>query len=274
MSAVIRLVGIAGAILSGLITVLAVILSTIFWVLDRERTVRSLLLFLPSRKRQQTRELFESIETRVGAYLRSQALLCFLIGTLAFIAYLALGLPNAFALALLAGVFEAVPIFGPILGAIPAILVAFSIEPMLAVWVLLATGIIQGLENYVFVPRLMGAAVGVNPIITLLSLATMTSLLGLPGGLIAIPLAAVIQLLWDRFVITTDPVNGTFSAGRDINSALRFEAQDLIADIRKHLRKKDIRSDAETDQVEDAIEALAIDIDGFLDQELTGRDRS
>jgi hypothetical protein len=112
----------------------------------------------------------------------------------------------------------------------------------------------------------MSAAVGVNPIITLLSLATFTSLLGLPGGLMAIPLAAVIQLLWNRFLISSDQVSGASPVGRDINSALRYEVRDLIGDVRKQLRKKGARSDEATDQIEDAIEALAIDIDLFLDQ--------
>ncbi len=115
-------------------------------------------------------------------------------------------------------------------------------------------------------PRIMGAAVGVNPIITLLSLATFTSLLGLPGGLMAIPLAVIGQLLWNRFVISTDQV-GAIPSGRDLNSALRYEVQDLIGDVRKQLRKKDGRSNETTDQIEDAIEAFAIDLDLFLDQD-------
>jgi predicted PurR-regulated permease PerM len=193
-------------------------------------------------------------------------ILCLAIGLLALIAYLILGLPNALALALIAGIFEAIPILGPALGAIPAILVAFAIEPPLAVWVILSTVIIQGLENYLLVPRVMGAAVGVNPILTLLSLATLSSLLGLPGGLMAIPFAAVIQLLLNRLVLSTDANSLAKQAGRDLTSALRYEVQDLIGDVRKQLRKKGARSNDANDQIEDAIEALAIELDVFLSQ--------
>lgn len=266
LDAVTRFIEIFGVFLYGLAIVMAVFLLTYFWIMESERTIRSLLLVVPLRQRQQVREFVDSIESKVGAYVRGQLILCFAIGLLALIAYLILGLPNALALALIAGIFEVIPVFGPALGAIPAILVAFSIEPMLAVWVLLATIIIQGIENFLLVPRVMRTAVGVNPIITLLSLATFTSLLGLLGGLMAIPLAAIIQLLWDRFVISADQAIRSLPAGRDRNSALRYEIQDLIRDVRKQLRKKDDRSGDATDQVEDAIEALAIDLDLFLGQ--------
>jgi predicted PurR-regulated permease PerM len=182
LNAVTRFIEIIGSFLYGFVIVMAVFLLTSFWIMENGRTQRSLLLIVPVRQRQQVREIFELIESRVGAYVRGQLILCLAIGLLAFITYLILGLPNALALALIAGIFEAIPVFGPALGAMPAVLVAFSIEPTLAVWVLLATVIIQGLENYLLVPRVMNAAVGVNPIITLLSLATLTSLLGLPGA--------------------------------------------------------------------------------------------
>jgi len=267
LDAVTLSIGIIGTFLSGLVTAMAVFLLTSFWIMESEWTLRSLLLIVPLRQRQQVREFIELIESRVGAFVRGQLILCLVIGLMALITYLILGLPNAFVLALIAGIFEAIPVLGPALGAIPASLVAFSIEPVLVIWVLLATVIIQGLENFLLVPRIMRAAVGVNPIITLLSLATFTSLLGLPGGLIAIPLAAVVQLFWNRFVISTDQVNRSLPAGRDLNSALRYEVQDLIGDVRKQLRKKGARSNEATDQIEDAIEAFAIDLDLYLDQE-------
>jgi predicted PurR-regulated permease PerM len=268
LDAVNRFTGIIGTVLSVFFTMLAVFLLTSFWTLDSERTLRSLLFIVPLLQREKAREILASIEAVVGAFVRGQAVLCMAIGLLALIVYLILGLPNSLALALIAGIFEAIPVFGPSLGAIPAILVAFSIEPILAVWVILATGIIQGLENYLLVPRVMGAAVGVNPIITMLSLAAFTSLFGLPGALIAIPLAAVIQFFWNRFVISTDPVNGSLLEGRDITSALRYEVQDLIGDVRKQLRKKGTPSNEAADEIEDAIEALAIDLNLFLDQDI------
>jgi len=139
----------------------------------------------------------------------------------------------------------------------------------MAVWVVVSLVIIQITENYVLMPRVVGTSVGVNPITTLLTLAAFGSLLGLPGALLAIPFAAVIQLLLDRFVLSKDH-NGSAPAGRDLKSALRFEVQDLIGDVRKQLRKKGNRSSDGCDELEDAIESLAVELDLLLSQEDEG----
>jgi hypothetical protein len=171
-------------------------------------------------------------------------------------------------LALIAGLFEAVPIFGPALGAIPAILVAFAYNPTTIIWIIASTALIQLLENYLLVPRLMGTVVGVNPIITLLALATFSTLFGLPGALLAIPSAAIIQLVLNRYVLSSDQSNWPLPAGRDKASALRYEVQDLIVDVRKQLRRKDGRSNEESDKIEDSIESLALEFDLYLRTEI------
>jgi hypothetical protein len=108
--------------------------------------------------------------------------------------------------------------------------------------------------------------------VTLLVLATFTSLLGLPGALLAIPTAAVFQLILDRFLLSKEQVDERIPEGRDLNSALRYEVQDLIGDIHKQLRKKEKRSDGESDQIEDAIESLAIELDLLLNPEVREKD--
>ena len=85
--------------------------------------------------------------SKVGAYVRGQVILCAVIGILALIAYLAIGLPNALTLALIAGVMEAIPMVGPILGAVPALLIAASIGLDKVVWVVAATMVIQFLRT-------------------------------------------------------------------------------------------------------------------------------
>ncbi len=267
LDAVTRVIGLSGTILYGVLAGVAVFLLTSFWIMESERTMRGLLILIPPRTRQPARELIEAIENRVGAYIRGVLILCSAIGLLALIAYLILGLPNALALALIAGVFEAVPVVGPALGAVPALLVAFSLKPSLVVWVLVAAAVTQGLENYLLAPRVMKTSVGVNPILALLAMATLASLLGPAGALLAIPFAAVFQLLLDQFVFSRAQNGLPAPAGRDLNSALRYEVQDLILDVRKQLRKKGARSNDTTDQIEDAIETLAVQLDLLLDQD-------
>jgi len=239
------------------------------WTLEGPRTIQSLLLLAPKGQRESSRELITSMETKVGFYIAGESVLCLVIGIMALVAYLLIGLPNALVLALVAGVLEAVPMVGPLLGAVPAGLVALSIAPSKLVWVIVATFIIQELENSLLVPRIMRKAVGVNPFVSLLAFFAFSSLLGIAGALMAIPMAAIIQILLDRFVFHPAAMDPEVSAGRDYASRLRYEAQDLAQDLRKQARLKKGGSDLrikQTDQVMDEIEAITTDLDSLLAQ--------
>jgi predicted PurR-regulated permease PerM len=189
-------------ILKGVLGMLAVFLLAYYWTQESNFVVRALLKIVPPQRKKNIREFLQLAETKLGGYIRGQGLLCVAIGLAAFIAYLFIGLPYLLVLAVFAGVMEMVPVFGPALGAIPALLVALSIDPNKAIWVVVATAVIQMLENAVLVPRIMKHSMGVNPIIVLLSLIAFSSVFGFVGALLALPLAAIIQLLVSRVVLT------------------------------------------------------------------------
>ena len=240
-----------------------------YWTLDGPRTIKSLLQLVPQNKRESISELISAMETKVGSYLAGQGVLCLVIGILALIAYLLIGLPNALVLAFVAGVLEAVPMIGPLLGAVPAGLVALSIAPSKLIWVIVATVIIQQLENILLVPRVMRKAVGINPFVTLLALFAFSSLFGIAGALMAVPMAASIQLVLDRFVFHPSTMEPEASPGRDLASRLRYEAQDLAADMRKQARLKKGGPDVmvkQFDKVMDEIETITTDLDALLAQ--------
>ncbi len=248
---------------------IAVLLLTFHWTLDGPRTIQSLLLLVPKGRRGSISELISAMETKVGFYIAGQGVLCLVIGILALVAYLLIGLPNALVLALVAGMLEAVPMVGPLLGAIPAAVVALSIAPSRLVWVIIATVVIQMLENNLLVPRVMRRAVGVNPFVSLLAIFAFSSLFGIAGALLAIPMAAIIQLLLDRFVFHPEALESEASAGRDLASRLRYEAQDLAQDLRKQARLKkggSVLRVKQVDQVMDEIEAITTDLDALLAQ--------
>lgn len=192
----------AGLVLRAILGTLVVFLLAYYWTQERNFILRALLRVVPSQRKKSTREFLQLAETKLGGYIRGQGLLCVAVGLAAFIAYLLIGLPFTLVLAIFAGFMELVPIFGPALGAIPAFLVALSLDPPRAVWVVVATGIIQALENAVLVPRIMRHSMGVNPIIVLLSLIAFSSVFGFMGAILALPLAAIIQLLVSRVVLT------------------------------------------------------------------------
>lgn len=253
----------------GIFTTTAVLLLAFQWTLDGPRNIQALLLLIPKSQRESSRELITSMETKVSYYVAGQGVLCLAIGLMALVAYLFIGLPNVLVLALLAAVMEAVPLIGPLLGALPAALVALSISPVKLVWVILATIIVQQVENYFLAPRIMHKAVGVNPFVSLLAFLAFGSLFGLPGVLMAIPIAAILQLLLDRFVFRPGTLEAEVSVRRDYAGRLRYEAQALVQGLRRQARHKKAGSDRwlkQTDQVMDEIDAITTDLDSLLAQ--------
>ena len=252
-----------------LFTAIIILVLTLYWSLDGPRIIKSLLLLIPQTQRESIGELVAAMESKLGFYIAGQAILCLVIGIMALIAFLLIGLPNALVLALVAGVFEAVPIIGPLLGAVPAALVALSIGPDKLIWVIVATAVIQQLENSLLVPRIMKKAVGVNPFVTLLALFAFGSIFGLAGALMAIPIAAMIQLALNHFVFQQATVEMEITEGRDYASRLRYEAQDLAQDLRKQARLRKRGSELEIKQIEqvmDEIETITTNLDTLLAQ--------
>jgi predicted PurR-regulated permease PerM len=248
---------------------LAVLLLAFHWTLDGSQTIQSWLLLLPGDQRSSVDEMISAMENKVGSFLAGQGILCLSIGIMALIAYLIIGLPNALILALIAGVMEAVPMIGPFLGAIPAAVIALSISPSKLVWVILATVIIQQLENNLLVPRVMRKAVGVNPFVSLLAIFTFSSFFGIIGALVAIPLAAIIQILLDRFLFRPGSLEPEDSSGRDAASRLRYDAQTQAQGLRRQARFKKGGSTQRVKQVDkimDEIETITTDLDALLAQ--------
>jgi predicted PurR-regulated permease PerM len=250
-------------------TTIVILALTLYWTLDGPRIIKSILLLVPQSQREGIGDLIAAMEAKIGFYIAGQGLLCLMIAIMAWIAYMLIGLPNALVLALAAGVMEAVPMLGPMLGAIPAVLVAVSISPDRLIWVVVATLVIQQLENSLLVPRVMKKTVGVNPFVTLLALFAFGTLFGVAGALMAIPIAAIIQLTLNHFVFQSAPVEMEVSEGRDYASRLRYEAQDLVQDLRKQARNEKEGSDqtiGEIEQVMDEIEKITASLDTLLAQ--------
>ena len=201
----------ANLLVKGILSILAVFLIAYYWTQESSVAIRTLLRLAPLNRRHEIQQFFYLAETKIGGYIRGQAILCLIVGAAAFVLYTLIGLPYTLVLALIAGFMEMVPIFGPALGAIPALMAALSTDPSKAIWVLIATGLIQMMENVLLVPRVMKNSMGVNPIIILLSLVAFGSVFGFAGALLALPLAAIIQLILDRILNPPESSNGQFS---------------------------------------------------------------
>jgi predicted PurR-regulated permease PerM len=244
----------------------AIFLIAFFWTIEAERIKRSFVSLLPLSRRDAARDMIADIETRIGGYVAGQLTLSLIIGGLSFAAYLIIGLPYALALALFVGIMEVIPLIGPLIGAIPAVVIGFSVSPLTALWTVIASLIIHQLESNVFGPRVMKRTMNMRPLVTLLALTAFGTLFGVLGAIIALPLAAVIQLLLDRFVLEA-PARYDGGEERDRIGVLRYETQALIEDVRKIIRQKEGDMPAaqdETETPEDTLEAIALDLDSLL----------
>jgi predicted PurR-regulated permease PerM len=175
-----------------------------FWMTERARLQRFVLSFLRPERRGGTREAWNAVELRLGNWVRGQLTLMAALAVMTGVAYSVLGLPSALLLALIAGLAEAVPIVGPALGVAPAVLVALAMKPEVLPFVLIAYVVIQVVESNVLVPIVMRNAIGVSPLLIILSLLVGTALGGFVGALVAVPvvagLEAVLERLQDRDV--------------------------------------------------------------------------
>jgi predicted PurR-regulated permease PerM len=173
---------------------LVVIPFWLFYILHDESQVKAgTLQALPQQLRADVQCLASLIDDVLSAYIRGQLLLCFFVGGMATIALFIIGVPFALVLGLIAGIFEALPFVGPILGAIPAIIVALLADPVSAIWVAVAFFAIQQVENLILVPRISGKSVKLHPAMVMVVLVVGNQLAGFLGMLMAVPITALIR---------------------------------------------------------------------------------
>ena len=173
-----------------------------FYLAVQERGIESFLrLVTPLRHEAYTIDLWERSQRKLGRWFRSQMLLGAIVGILIFFGLTLLGVPNAFFFALLAALFEIIPVAGPILAAVPAVIVALVTSPVLGLFTAVLYVAVQQMESHVIVPVVMRRAVGLSPLIVVLALVIGATLGGIFGILLAVPVTVIgAELLndWDK----------------------------------------------------------------------------
>ncbi|WP_420643798.1 AI-2E family transporter [Candidatus Leptofilum sp.] len=187
-------------------TIMVLFLS-FYLVKDHETLFESIVKLAPKSYQDDLYQLSEGISITWNAFLRGQLVLCVVVGIIIFVIALIIGLPNAMTLALIAGFMELIPTFGPILAAIPAVLIAAIqtdaswlgslMSPFwFAMLVLGIYGFIYQFENYYLVPRIIGHHLKLHPLAVLLGVLGGASVAGILGVLLAAPVLASIRLIW------------------------------------------------------------------------------
>jgi predicted PurR-regulated permease PerM len=184
---------------TNLISLLTLIVITFYLMLERKNFGRYLTVLFGEKKGKEFEILIEKIEKRLGGWIRGELSLMVIVGVLSFAGLRLLGIEFALPLAIFAGFLEIVPNIGPIVSAIPAMISGFAISPFMGVAVGALYFLIQQIENNLIVPRVMHKMAGVNPLITILSLAIGFKLAGVLGAILAIPVVLIIYVLASDF---------------------------------------------------------------------------
>jgi predicted PurR-regulated permease PerM len=182
--------GVAG-FAAALVTMLVL---SFYLVLEAPALEVALLRLLPKQHRAEVSSKLRFIGTRFGAWVRGQMLVAFIMGTTATVAMHLLGMPYPFFIGGIVAITDFVPLLGGTLGAIPAIAIALF-QPRWQLFAVLAFFIlIQQIENYVLIPRIMSRAVRISPMLTIVALLIGGTAYGIVGAFIALPLAAALQV--------------------------------------------------------------------------------
>ncbi|NTV36701.1 MAG: AI-2E family transporter [Anaerolineaceae bacterium] len=255
---------IGNAFVNGVLTFAVLLLLTYYWSMESDNVIKALLNLFNARRRDNALNFIQTIQRKVGGYIQGLLLTSLIYGVASGITFAIIGLPYAFLLGLLSGVMNAIPLVGPIIGFAPAVLIALTTDPTRIIWLVIAFGVLQVLVNSVLYPRLMDQTVGVNPVVSLLAFAAFGSLFGIVGAVLAIPLAVVVQLVFDLLVfkkrLTPFPIN------RDTNplNKLQLENQLVMENIKSNLRANRDNLDTTSDKVGEELELVSTNLDTYI----------
>lgn len=180
---------------------LIVIISLTFYMSVKEDGMKSFVIAVTPEKYQgYAVSVMEKIKVKIGKWMQGQLLLMLLIFLLDFLALYFLNIPYALILALLGGFLEVVPYLGPIIAAVPAVILGFLISPLTGLLVVAAYTIIQQAESHIITPQVMKKALGLNPIVVILALLIGAKIGGVLGAILSVPITTALSVFVDDLV--------------------------------------------------------------------------
>ena len=188
------LINIASGIFGGVFSFILIIVLSFYLAAQEEGVEKFLKIITPLKNEKYIIDLWKRSQRKIGYWMQGQLLLGIVVGVLVYLGLMILGIQNALILAVLAGVLEIIPYFGPILSAIPAIILGFATGGLtMGLLVLGLFIIIQQFENHLIYPLVVKKVVGVSPIIVILALIIGAKFAGFLGILLSVPVTAALM---------------------------------------------------------------------------------
>ena len=198
-----QVTGVSGSLLkitldvfTAVASLLTVLFFTAYLLLDMPRIKNSLLAsFSKETSKETLKNIWMDLENRLGGWIRGELVLMTVVGLTVFVGLTLLQVSFAVPLAVLAGVLEIMPVIGPVVSAVPAIIVGFAISPLTGLGVLGLFILVQQVENNFVVPKVMQKAVGLNPLVTMVAILIGGKLLGIVGALLGVPVTLFVLII-------------------------------------------------------------------------------
>jgi predicted PurR-regulated permease PerM len=189
------------SIVNNVVAILTVLVFAFYMLVSRDKLEDQLGIFFGEEKKKELGDVIDTLEKKLGGWARGELILMFAIGIATYIGLRVIGIPYALPLAILGGIFEIVPFLGPIISAVPSVLIGFGISPLTGLGVAALTFLIHQLEGYVLVPKVMEKSAGVSPLVTLISLAVGARLAGMVGAIISVPVVITLQIFAKKYLV-------------------------------------------------------------------------
>lgn len=178
-----------------LFTILLVPFVAFYMLKDYKLMEKAIMTFLPKRNRKELVRVARDIDEALGNYIRGQLIVCTIIGILAYIGYLIIGLPYALLLASIVAITNIIPYIGPFIGATPAILVGLTTSWKMTLSVLVVNVIIQIIEGNIVSPQVVGRKLHMHPLFIILALLVGGQVAGIAGLILAVPIFAILKVI-------------------------------------------------------------------------------
>lgn len=180
-------------VFSGIVSTIIVLVIAFYMAVNENGIKRFIISIIPVKHAEYAADLTDRVKGKIGKWMQGQLVLMLIIFILDFIGLSIIGVPYALILAIFAGVMEIIPYAGPIISAIPGIILGLLVSPLTGLLAALVYFIIQQFEGHIIVPQVMKKAVGINPIAVILALLVGLKLGGILGAILAVPLATVVN---------------------------------------------------------------------------------
>lgn len=176
-----------------------------YWIVERDKAVDLVCSLLPRPRRKVVRDTWDLIDAKLGAFVRGQLVLIVLVGTVLSLLFWGIGLPYWLLVGVFAGLVEIVPVIGPLAAGALAVAVGLTQSVQLALLAAACVVAVRLCEDYIVMPKLLGEAVGLSPLLVLVSVTTIGILFSGWAVLFAVPIAAVVVTLFDVILRDVDP---------------------------------------------------------------------